>query len=86
MLSKLKEKLIKNSVYVITVGSDFWRPKKLLQTCLKFYDLVNDNWYSFVYENKEKVISLPHFITTDEVNLGNKERDIDVSARCKILL
>lgn len=79
--SKLIEKLIKNSAYVISRDRDFWRPKELLSDLPKekFFDAVNDNWYSYVIENNDRVISLPHFITPDEVKLDNRERDIDVS-------
>ena len=79
--SKLIEKLIKNSAYVISRDRDFWRPKELLADLSKetFFKAVNDNWYSYVIENNDRVISLPHFITPDEVKLDNRERDIDVS-------
>ncbi len=79
--SKLTEKLIKNSAYVISRDRDFWRPKELLVDTLKetHFNAMTDNWYSYVIENNDRVISLPHFITPDEVKLDNRERDIDVS-------
>ena len=58
-----------------------FRPKKLLADLSKesFYKAVNDNWYSYVTKNNHKVISLPHFITPEEIKLDNRERDIVIS-------
>jgi len=65
----------------ITFGEDLISKTTELQYLSKekFYKKANDNWYNFVKENSEKIISIPHFLRGSEFSwhtLENRSNNV----------
>lgn len=72
-----------NDLYFITFGKDLIEKKENLENLHleTFGKNVNNNWYNFVHKNKDRIISLPHFIDdrdSDYTPLELRKYDVNI--------
>lgn len=72
-----------NNPILITFGEDLISKTSELQYLSKekFYKQANDNWYDFIRENSEKIISIPHFLRESEFSwhtLENRSNNVTI--------
>lgn len=64
-------KLLDSDTFVLEGGISTTNPKELIeQEYGKPFELGNDNWYHYVKNHKEKIISFPHLISDNEFDFS----------------
>lgn len=69
----------KKKMKIVTWGEDLWEKKENLEFINneKFLKHPNNLWFDFVQKNKNRIISVPHFLDNSEIDFNNPKDKIN---------